>query len=137
MRVALLLALGSMVGWGVWSFMTKLATRTLAPDFVLVVSYGFGTLVAFGYVLLNGDVPTAPPPRGLAFALAAGLASGLGSAAYYTALDVGNISIVSTVTALYFVVAVVLGVIVLRESLDPSDVAGMLLAVGAVALLAR
>ena len=65
------------------------------------------------------------------------LGAGLGSAAYYTALDVGNISIVSTVTALYFVVAVVLGVVVLRESLDPSDVAGMLLAVGAVALLAR
>jgi uncharacterized membrane protein len=133
---ALTLGLMGATAWGFWALLTKLATRSLAPEVVLVVSYVTGAVVGLVYLLAT-DVPLRVGGPGLGFALAAGVATGLGSVFYYAGLKLGRVSVVSTVTALYFVVAVLLGVLVLRESLDPGDVVGIVLAVAAVALLAR
>jgi transporter family protein len=129
------LSLLAAVAWGFWAFFTKLATRDAAPQTVLVVSYVTSVAVGVAY-LWASPVEVTASPRDLGWAVAAGIATGLGSVFYYTGLDVGDVSIVSTVTALYFVVSVLLGVLVLNETLTLQEGVGVLLAVVAVGLLA-
>jgi uncharacterized membrane protein len=72
----------------------------------------------------------------VAFAGLAGVFAGAGAVAFYAGLAEGNSAVVTTVSALYFVVAALLGVAVLGESLGLRDVAGVGFAVLAIALLA-
>lgn len=137
---AVFLALLAAVAWGTWALFTKLATRTLAPEAVLVVSYLVGSAIGLGFLVWTSD--SAPLEAfvdrpGLAYAAAGGVATGLGSVAYYTGLQSGSVSVVSTVTALYFVVAVLLGVVFLGESFDVTKALGVALAIGAVVLLSQ
>jgi uncharacterized membrane protein len=102
---------------------------------VLLVTY----LVGVGVVLAldPGAFGSVEFDTGLAFSLVAGLAMSLGTVLFYRALDLGALSGVTAIPALYFVVAFVYGVVVLGESVTPSQVAGVGLACVAVALLAR
>lgn len=74
-------------------------------------------------------------PRDFGYAVLAGLATGLGSAFYYTGLQYGNVGRVSTIVGLYFVVTVALGVLVLNELITLQKVVGVGFAVIAVSLL--
>lgn len=137
---AVFLALLAASLWGVWALFTKLATRSLLPEAVLVVSYLVGSAVGLGFLLWNLDgslAGTFGDTTGVQYAVAGGVATGLGSIAYYTGLRVGSVGVVSTVTALYFVVAVLLGVLFLGESFDATKALGVLFAIGAVALLSQ
>jgi uncharacterized membrane protein len=134
------LALLAAVAWGVWALFTKLATRTLAPEAVLVVSYLVGSAIGLGFLVWTGEgapLDAFVDSPGLTYAVAGGVATGLGSVAYYTGLQSGSVSVVSTVTALYFVVAVLLGVVLLEESFTVTKALGVALAIGAVVLLAQ
>lgn len=123
-----------MVSWGFWAVFAKLATRTLEPEVAMVVSYVAGITVAVAYILSQGLSPTVSGV-GVGYAVAGGLFSGVGAVSYYAALQRGTAAVATTVTALYFVVAAILGVMFLGESVDLRDMAGIALAVGAVALL--
>jgi uncharacterized membrane protein len=127
-------ALLGAAAWGFWAFFTKLATRTAAPQAVLVISYAVAGSIGLVY-LLASPADLSMSTRDFGWAVGAGLATGLGSLFYYTGLDVGSVSVVSTVTALYFVVSVLLGVLVLNEVLTMQKGLGVLLAVVAVGLL--
>jgi drug/metabolite transporter (DMT)-like permease len=133
--IGLLFALAAMLCWGVWTVLATLATRSLAPEAAMVVSYATGAALAFGYVLVSRGVP-ALPGRGVALAGLAGVFAGGGAVAFYAGLSRGSAAIVTTVSALYFVVAAILGVVVLGESLAVRDLAGIGFAVLAIALLA-
>ncbi|WP_135806466.1 EamA family transporter [Halorussus marinus] len=133
-RTALLLAGVGMVTWGAWVVLADLATRTLEPEIAMAISYLVGAGVAVAYILSQGGAP-AVTGVGAGYALAGGLFSGVGGVSYYAALQYGDASVVSTITALYFVVAAVLGVLFLGESLGARDAVGIALAVGAVAVL--
>jgi uncharacterized membrane protein len=102
----------------------------------MVVSYAAGVTLVVGYLAVS-PVGVELPPRGVGFALLAGGASALGAVAFYAGLRSGRASIVTTVTALYFVVAAVLGVLVFGESVSGREVAGVGFAVAAVVLLAQ
>jgi uncharacterized membrane protein len=121
--------------WGTWTFLAKIATRSLAPEVAMVVSYAASVTVALGYVFLTHD-GVSLSPRGTVTALAAGVFAGGGAIAFYAGLEAGETGVVATVSALYFVVAALLGVVVLGESVGPREAVGVALAVGAVALLA-
>ena len=134
------LALVAASAWGVWALMAKLATRSLAPEAVLVVSYLVGSgigLAALVWTLDGSLAETLVDTPGLRYAVGAGVASGVGSVVYYAGLETGSVSVVSTVTGLYFVVAVVLGILLLGESLSGTKALGVAFAVGAVVLLAQ
>lgn len=132
----LVLALAAAVAWGFWALFVRLAERTLLPETVVLVSYLTATVLVLGYVLLT---PAGSPDStaGLGYAVAAGVATAVGSLLYYTSLRRGDVGVVSTVTGLYFVVAAVLGVVVLREEVTAGKVAGIVLAGLAVVLLSR
>ncbi|WP_132061542.1 EamA family transporter [Halorussus amylolyticus] len=133
-RTTILLAGVGMLSWGVWAMFAELATRTLEPEVAMVISYVAGVTVAVGYIVSQGLSPTLSG-SGVGYAIAGGLFSGVGAISYYAALQHGSAAIATTVTALYFVVAAILGVVFLGESVGVRDVAAIALAVGAVALL--
>lgn len=135
MRSSLLFAVVATVCWGFWAFFVKLATRTGQPETVLVVSYAVGSGVGVVYFLLTPGA-VAIGGRDLVFAVAAGLATGLGSALYYAGLDGGDVGRVTTIAGLYFLVSAALGVLLLNEAVTARKLVGTGFAVVAVGLLA-
>ncbi|WP_049972182.1 EamA family transporter [Haladaptatus cibarius] len=134
-RTAVLFALLGMLAWGVWAVFADYATQTLEPEVAMAISYAIGVGVAILYIAVQSG-PVTLTDSGVAFAIAGGLFSGIGSISYYAALQYGSTAIATTITALYFIVAAVLGAVFLGESVSMRDMAGIGLAIGAVALLA-
>lgn len=132
---AVLLALAAMLAWGVWALLADVATRFVPATLAMMVSYATSVAVAGAYVVAS-DVQLTLPARGVAIASLAGVFAGIGAVAFYAGLDAGRTGVVTTISALYFVVAALLGVAVLGESLALRHVAGVAFAVAAVALLA-
>lgn len=130
------LALLAAVAWGFWAVFADVATRSMAPEAAMIVSYAVGIGVAGVYLLYQGTSVLGNDPTAIGIAALAGVASGVGAVAYYAALQAGAAGVATTITALYFVVAAGLGVAVLGESIAVSDVAGIGAAVVAVALIA-
>ena len=130
------LALIGAVAWGFWAVFADVATESMAPEAAMIVSYTVGIGVAGLYVLYRGTSILGNDPTAIGIAGLAGVASGIGAVAYYAALQAGSAGVATTITAMYFVVAAGLGVVVLGESLAITDVAGVGAAVLAVALIA-
>ena len=126
----------AMLAWGVWAVLANEATKSLAPEVAMIVSYLTGVAVAVAYVAVRYD-GLALPRIGVGLAVAAGVFSGIGAVAFYAGLEVGRTGVVTTLSALYFVVAAVLGIALLGEELAWNHVLGVAFAVLAVALLAR
>jgi transporter family protein len=131
----IVLAFVAMVAWGMWAVAAELATRSLTPPVATVVSYATSLAVVAGYVVVRYDQPTVTG-TGLRWAVAGGFCAGVAGIAFYTALTTGRSAVVTTIGALYFVVTAVVGVGVLGEQLAATDMAGILVARIAVALLA-
>jgi uncharacterized membrane protein len=125
----------AMVTWGVWSVVADVSTDYVSPEVAMVVSYGTGAALAFGYVLATPG-STEFSTRGVGIAAAAGVFAGIGAIAFYVGLDRGSTGIVTTVSALYFVVAAVIAVVFLNETASLRTVAGVATAGVAVWLLA-
>lgn len=130
------LALIGAICWGFWALFADIATESMAPEAAMIVSYSVGIGVAGLYVLYRGTTVFGNDPTAIGTAALAGVASGIGAVAYYAALQAGSAGVATTITALYFVVAAGLGVVVLGESLALTDVAGIGAAVLAVGLIA-
>ncbi|MFB6081904.1 MAG: EamA family transporter [Halanaeroarchaeum sp.] len=136
LRLALGYAVLAMLTWGIWSVLATLATRSMPPALAMVISYGTGAAIALAYVFANrGNL--ALPTDGVLLAAGAGIFAGIGGVAFYAGLQTGRSAVVTTVSALYFVVAAVIGVVVLGETVDAYDVAAVGFAMLAVALFAR
>ncbi len=140
-RTGLGLELGTAFGllamsmWGFWALFAKLATESLPPTTAMVISYATSVGVALGYVALTeGSIDLAG--RGVGFALVAGVFAGAGAVAYYAGLNYGSTGVITTVSALYFVVAALLGAVFLGESFGLRQLVGIAFATAAVALLA-
>lgn len=133
----ILLALVTMFAWGLWAVFARLATDSILPEMAMGISYAVGTLVAGTYLVTTQKIPTTIVYDGLFYAALAGIASAAGGIALYAALAKGDAAIVTTISALYFVVAAVIAVVFLEESLQTTDTAGILLAGIAIALIAN
>jgi drug/metabolite transporter (DMT)-like permease len=129
--LAIALALGSSLTYGVSDFLGGLKSRSLPLLAVLLVSQGAALLVLAAFVIPFG----AGPPDGsfLVYAALAGLAEALGVAALYRGLAVGVMSIVAPVAATAPVVAIVFG-LALGEVPSPVQGAGIALAAFGIVL---
>lgn len=128
-------AVVAMVAWGLWAALADVATRSIPPEMAMIVSYLTGVAVAGVYVL-GGDRPVEFAGDGVAIAAVAGVFAGMGAVAFYAGLSAGRTGVVTTISALYFVVAALVGIAVLGESLGIREVLGVAFAVLAVVLLA-
>jgi transporter family protein len=128
-----LIALGL---WGMWGFLSKVATQQLPPQAVYLLAVG-GHVVVVGYLWLAGGLALSGHPWGLAAALVAGLCMAFGLLCFFKALALGAATVVVPLTALYPLVTVVLSWAVLREDLTLRHLAGIALALAAGWLLSK
>jgi uncharacterized membrane protein len=88
-------ALGSSVVWGAADFAGGSLSRRLPVLGVTIVSQAAGFLALLVAVAVRGDVGA----RSLALGLAAGVGGGIGLAAFYRALSLGTMSVISPIVA--------------------------------------
>jgi drug/metabolite transporter (DMT)-like permease len=93
--LALVLALGSSIVWGAADFSGGSLTRRLPTFAVTVVSQSAGFVALLVAVAVRGSVDGGS----LALGLLAGLGGGAGLAAFYRALSLGTMSVVSPIAA--------------------------------------
>ncbi len=131
--MAVVLALASAVVYGLADFCGGIASRRAAAATVVAVSQAAGLVVV---ALLLPWLAGEPAPADLAWGAAAGAAGGAGLLLFYRALADGVMSVVAPVTAVSAAAFPVLGGLVLGERLGPAAVAGIVLALVAVVLVA-
>lgn len=136
MNQVVVLALVGAIAWGFWALFADVATRTMAPEVAMIISYSVAIAVAGVYVWHRGTSLLGNDPTALWFAGLAGVASGVGAVAYYAALQIGSAGIATTITAMYFVVAAALGFLLFGDVPELSDLAGIAAAIVAVTLIA-
>ena len=123
-----------MVTWGLWITFADYASESIDPVIAAAISYGTATVLTIGYVFAS-DASLAITPRGGVFAIVAGVFAAVGLVATYIGLSIGSTGTVTTIGALYFVVAAVIGMTVLGDSFSISKVAGVGLAIVAIVLI--
>jgi len=128
-----LMALGL---WGIWGFLSKVATQHLPSPAVYLLSIS-GHLAVIGYLGATGGLAIPWQPTGVAVALAAGVCMAFGLLGFFQALAAGTAAVVVPLTALYPVVTVILSWAVLHETPTPRHLAGIALALAAVWLLSK
>ncbi|WP_256549398.1 EamA family transporter [Natrinema caseinilyticum] len=128
-------ALIAMISWGMWTAIAKLATETVNPTVAMILSYVASILVAIGYLSIAHD-DVAITGEGVGWALVSGIFAGIGAIAFYSGIAQGRVGTVTTISALYFVVAVVVGILLFENSLGIREVTGVAFAVVSVVLLA-
>jgi transporter family protein len=123
--------------WGLWGFLSKLATLQLPAGAVYLMSIT-GHLAVIGFLAASGGLTIPWQPAGLAAALGAGLCMAFGLLYFLKALAAGGTaSLVVPLTALYPMVTVVLSWMVLHEGFTLRRLAGVALALAAVWLLSE
>ncbi|WP_122091008.1 EamA family transporter [Halalkalicoccus subterraneus] len=126
----------TMVSWGIWIVVGNAASESMDPRTAAAISYLVATLLAVGYVLVSSS-SLAITPRGGTLAGVAGLFAGIGFVSMYIGLSRGSTTVVSTLGAMYFVVAAFIGMAVLGDEITTTRVAGLLLAGVAVILVSQ
>lgn len=121
--------------WGAWAFLPKLTMRYIDPNSAAVYEAVGGALVAGGVLALIGFQP-ATDPRGVALAVVTGMLGLGGALAYLYAMRSGPVALISTLTALYPVLAILLAGLVLREPVSLKQALGIVLGLVAMALIA-
>jgi drug/metabolite transporter (DMT)-like permease len=132
--LAVALALGASLSWGVCDFLAGLKSRTYHVLGVVAFSQAFGfVLVA---VLLVATRPALPEPRDIAFAVGAGLAVALCLSCLYRGMAIGAMGVVTPIAATAAAIPVAVG---LARGERPSalQAAGIAAALTGVVLAAR
>jgi transporter family protein len=136
-RYWLLPTLFATLCWGLWGFFGKLATRQINENSLIILGI-VGAMAVYPVIIIMYS-------KGFAWewnnphyylALLAGLVGGLGTIFFFMALIRGEASRVVVITALYPVVTVLLSVLLLGELITLKKIAGILLALSGIILLA-
>ncbi len=134
----LFLGLGAAVAWGITDVTAALGGRRFGSLRVVVATQSIG-LVAVGTIalvgLLDGGVLPALDGRSVAVAALCGLFANVAYVAFFTALRIGPISIVSPTVSAYGGLTVLLAVAFLGETMSSLQVAGAAIATIGVVLV--
>lgn len=131
----LLSALFALIIYGFWGFFPKLAVSYISPRSALVYEVGGALLVGL-FILFLIDFQPETNPKGILFAMLTGIAGMAGTFFFFSAAQKGKISVVVCLTAIYPLITVILAVLFLKEPLTVKQFFGMVLAIGAIILLA-
>jgi drug/metabolite transporter (DMT)-like permease len=132
--LAIALALGASVAWGLGDFLGGLTSRRLHVLTVLVVSQIFGLAAALTWVAASGD--GFPGWSATALAAAAGACGCLGIGTLYRGMAIGAMGIVAPVSAVSAVIPFAVG-IWSGERPSALQIFGILLALVGVAVASR
>jgi drug/metabolite transporter (DMT)-like permease len=131
---AVLLALGTALCYGLSNFIGPLISRELPTTAVLVG----GQLVALtvSAIVVFATAAPAPPLEDIGAGVLAGAGNAAGLAFFYAAASSGPLSIVTPIGSLGAAVPVLIGVAT-GDALGAAGAAGIVLAIGGIALAAR
>jgi bacterial/archaeal transporter family protein len=136
----LLWSLGTIVLWGTWGLVSKIASSGV-DAYVNQLLYTAGLAPLLIFVAWSVHKHSAVESRehrriGIFWAFLTGILGGVGNLAFFQALvKGGNASVVAPVTALFPMVTVLLALIFLKERLGPIQWIGLALAFVAIYLL--
>lgn len=130
-------ALVALVGYSIFTPLASLATNDVPSSVVALVANSMLALSALAVVLYRDEeiVRHVASPNGL-YMVGAGAFLTVGILAYYCALSMGPVSIVTPVYGMFLVGSSVLGMAFLGESVTLQKIAGIALAAVAVYLTA-
>ena len=135
-RKGLFLVFVSMVSGSVASISSKFAAVYSNKLGFMALSYFLGALFSAALIRKSGKEQTPGKHReAILIGLLMGLINFVGFHTFLTALSMGPLSIIVSITGLHFVIAVVLSVIVYRERLSRRRILGMALAVVSILFL--
>ncbi|MBI3441585.1 MAG: DMT family transporter [Proteobacteria bacterium] len=118
----------SLVLWGVSVFLPKIAVRTLPPLHLAVysnIAFCLGTLVV---IALHG-FHLEFDPRGAVIAISVGILGGIGQLFFIYAIQHGPMSYGAVATALYPLVTILLGSLILGETITVLQATGIVLGI--------
>lgn len=134
MEIWILLALATLVIWGIWGFFSKLAVERLNPKHALIYEI-IGEVVVAVLISIALKPVIAVSWRNSSVGIAAGAIMIIGILTFFIALKKWKSSVVVPLTALYPVVAIILGFIILKESVSMTQGIGIAVALTAAYLL--
>jgi drug/metabolite transporter (DMT)-like permease len=134
MIMGILLGLAAALLYGGSDFGGGLASRRLGPVPVAVAGSAVAAMLAWTVLIMSGG--PGPSERAIAWGLASGLAGGTGTLVLYRGLARGQMTVVGPVSAVGAAVFPVLAGVVLGERPSMLAVAGVLVALPAIVLVA-
>jgi len=120
--------------WGVWAFLPKLTMQYINPKSAVVYEALGGLLVAAVVLVFVGFRPETHV-RGVTLALITGVLGLLGAFGYLYAVSKGPVALISTMTALYPIVTIILAYLVLGEPVTMKQGIGLIMALIAIILI--
>ena len=123
---------GAVVFWGIWGFISKLATNHIDARSVTIYN-SVGVVITAAVILALGFRPEWHN-KGTTYGVLTGVFGTLGGIFFLFALTKGKVSVVLPAAALYPVLTTALAVIFLRERLTRLQGVGVLFALAAVLL---
>ena len=132
--LAIVLALGTSIAYGVANFLGPLLGRSHPQAAVLLAGQSAALVGAVALVVLSGEA--APSAEGIGLGLLAGVGNILGLAAFYRAAALGPVSIAAAIGATGTILPVVFG-LATGESLRPNEAVGIVLAIAGAVLAAQ
>jgi transporter family protein len=126
----------SIVLWGIWGIIAKMADAAHVQPMTLQVVSTIGVVPASLLLIASpGFRNNKNVPRGIAFAFTSGLAASCGNLAFFYSLNHGGAaSVVAPLTGMFAIVTLVLSVLFLRERINAVQVVGMFISLVAVYL---
>jgi bacterial/archaeal transporter family protein len=124
--------------WGLWGFFEKVASRSVTPGSLVILST-LGSLSVFPLylALFARHLKFQSQNPDYYMALAGGMAGAVGGLCFYFAISKGEASRVVMITALYPMVTVILASFLLNEALTLPKIAGIICAFAAMILLTQ
>ena len=124
----------TLLAWGFWAFLPKIAIKYIDPYSAMVYQALGGIVVGFGVLIymkfkVQFNIP------GFSYGLAVGLLGFTGAFLYLLAVSKGPLSLVAPISAMYPVLAILMGMIFLNETVSPRQGVGIGLSVVAIYLI--
>jgi transporter family protein len=133
----MLLSIGTVLLWGAWGLESKIIVDRISPWMNQVLfSIGLVPLVFVTLFSKNLRRREGSRKRGASYALVTGVLGGTGNIALYLALGAGGpASVVVPIVGLAPLITIILALLILKESINRMQVAGLGLALVSIYLL--
>jgi transporter family protein len=124
----------SLLAWGLWAYLPKIATRYVDPKSAMVYQALGGVLIGLGFlIVLKFRVEFNLP--GFSYNLVIGLLGFSGAFMYLVAVSKGPLTLVTPITALYPMLAIILGFVFLNEAISLKQGVGIAMSLVAIYLI--
>jgi len=129
-------SLMALVCFGLWGFFPKIAVRYISPKSALIYEVMGGVLVA-AVTWFSMSKGIEHSLKGVTPAFITGVVGYLGMFFFLHAVDLGKVSVVASLTAVYPVVTILLAAIILKEQITYVQYVGIFMALTGVILLSH